>query len=978
MDAAFAAFAASAGEVTIPSEVVALATSINALSPTGGSAMKNTVFWVAAIAMLGACADDPIAVRLDVRDVAVSTPEDTALTVQLQVDTNRPVQATLTKPPTHGVLADLGSSIYSYTPAADYTGPDTIEVSFSNGMTTVVGTVNITVTPVDDAPLANPDSFAAGFAMTLTTSTTTLLANDTDIEGDALSITEVTAATHGTATLTGGNVVFVPEANFQGQASYAYRLSDGTMSSLGNVTVSIGANSAPIAGNDTAPGTEDTAVVIQAQALLSNDTDGDSQTLAITSAINPTHGTVTLAGTTITFTPDANYNGPATFQYTITDGAATDDATVTVNLGAVNDAPLAVNDAGFQATEDNQLTFTKAQLLGNDSDVDGDNLTITSVGGAVNCTVSLPASLIGDTVLLTPTPNFNGTASFTYTISDGTMSATGTVSVTVGAVNDAPIATDDTATGAEDTAIAISAAAVLANDTDADGQPLSVTAVANATNGTVSLSGGAITFTPTPNFSGAAQFDYTVSDGTTTDVGTVTVTVTPVNDAPEAFDDTVTTPEDVAINIQVLLNDLDLDGDALAIMSTTQPLHGTVVIVGTAALYTPAANYFGPDSFTYTARDPGGLTDMALVTINVTSTNDGPVGINDLVNTPEDTAITIDAAANDTDADGDTLAVTTTSVPAHGTAQVINGQVLYTPALNYNGPDGFTYTATDGNGGQAMAMVSITVGPVNDAPVAVDDTYVINDTTSINVPGVLINDSDVDSTVLTVTLVSAPTSGTLVLNPDGSFTYFPEECSQLESFTYTVSDGQATSNIATVTLSVNHRPIAVNDPSFPAYAYQTTEGVPLTVASPGVLGNDIDPDPQALTSQIGAFPQFAQSFTLHPDGSFTYVPEAGFTGCDTFTYTAADATTVSLPATVTIMVGFSQPGVVAHGSMTCGVAVSDDVVARELLDAVLTAERPICCLPPQNLLADSLVYGCDYIPVADPGVVGDMRSVLSR
>ena len=153
--------------------------------------MKHTYFWVAAVAMVGACADDPVAVRLDVQDVNVSTPEDTAFVVQVPVDSNRPVQASVTTQPAHGVITDLGSSTYSYTPAKDYNGPDTIAITFNNGTTTVVGTAHITVTPVDDVPVAGADSFAAGFSATLVTPTATLLANDTDIEQDPLSVTEV-------------------------------------------------------------------------------------------------------------------------------------------------------------------------------------------------------------------------------------------------------------------------------------------------------------------------------------------------------------------------------------------------------------------------------------------------------------------------------------------------------------------------------------------------------------------------------------------------------------------------------------------------------------------------------------------------------------------------------------------------------------------------------------------------------------------
>ncbi len=951
--------------------------------------MKHTVFLVAAVALVGACADDPVAIRLDVQDVTVSTPEDTALVVQLQVDSNRPVQATITGQPAHGVIADLGSSTYSYTPAKDYTGPDTVAVTFNNGTETVVGTAHITVTPVDDVPVAGPDSFAAGFSATVTTATSTLLANDTDPENDPLTVTEVSAATHGTVTLSGGNAVFVPEPNYNGLAGYAYRVSDGMMSSLGNVTITVGANNIPNAINDTVAGSEDANVVVQAPALLSNDTDGDNQTLAITAVGGATHGTVSKTGNAITFVPDANYNGVATFTYSVTDGAGVDDGTVTINLAAVNDAPLVIGDTGFQATEDSQFTFTKAQLLGNDTDIDGDLLRITAVGGAVNCTVSLPASAVGDTVLLVPNANFNGSASFTYTVSDGTTSATGTVTLTVGAVNDVPVATDDVATGAEDTVISISGAALLGNDADADADSLSLTAVSNPTNGTVALSAGQITFTPAANFNGAARFDYTLSDGTTSDTGSVTVNVSPVNDAPVALDDSATTAEDVSVGIAVLLNDTDVDTEALMIMSTTQPAHGTVTVAGTIATYTPAANYKGPDSFTYVARDAGGLTSTANVTIAVTNVNDVPVGIADLVTTNEDTVALIDAAANDMDADGDPLTVTTASQPAHGLTAVVNGKIEYTPALNYFGMDAFTYSATDGNGGTATAMVTITVGAVNDAPVGEDDLYVVNDMAAIIAPGVLINDRDVDSTALTAMLVTPPVGGTLVLNPDGSFTYTPALCSQLETFTYVVSDGAATSAPVTVTLKVNHTPVA----NYDLYSTQmdTTLDVPGTPQGQffGVLNNDDDPDPEPITAQIVQFPANGQ-LTLRPDGSFVYIPAPGFTGDDSFQYTAADATTVSNVATVYITVycpnfvanptneigaANATTGVIAHGgsgSGGCFQPLAIDPEAKKLRETFLTASRPFCCGPVVTV-SDNQVFGCNFLSINAQNAGGQVQ-----
>ncbi|MCA9676404.1 MAG: tandem-95 repeat protein, partial [Myxococcales bacterium] len=227
------------------------------------------------------------------------------------------------------------------------------------------------------------------------------------------------------------------------------------------------------------------------------------------------------AAGTVTFTPAADFNGAASFEYTVSDGAATDTGLVTVTVTAVNDPPVAVDDARSTA-EDTAVAITGASLVANDTDIDGGALSVTAVGNAVNGTVALAAG----TVTFTPAANFNGAASFEYTVSDGAATDVGLVTVTVTAVNDPPVAVDDSRSTLQDTPIAITGASLVANDTDADGDALTVTAVGNALNGTVALAAGTATFTPTAGFSGTASFEYTVSDGAATDTGLVTVTVT--------------------------------------------------------------------------------------------------------------------------------------------------------------------------------------------------------------------------------------------------------------------------------------------------------------------------------------------------------------------------------------------------------------------------------------------------------------------
>ena len=279
-----------------------------------------------------------------------------------------------------------------------------------------------------------------------------------------------------------------------------------------------------------------------------------------------------------------------------------------------------------------------------------------------------------------------------------------------------------------------------------------------------SSTGTAVTYTPAANYNGPDSFTYTIGDGNGgSATATVKVTVTGVNDGPVAVDDAATTAEDTAVSVAVLTNDTDLDGDTLAVSSVSTPAHGTAVIAGTGVTYTPAVNYNGPDSFTYTVGDGNGGSATATVSVTVTGVNDGPVAVDDAATTAEDTAVSVTVLTNDSDLDGDTLVVSACQHAGarHGGRRP-GPRSLYTPAANYNGPDSFTYTVGDGNGGSATATVTVTVTGVNDGPVAVDDAATTAEDTAVSVT-VLTNDSDLDGDTLSIASVTTPAHGTAVV-----------------------------------------------------------------------------------------------------------------------------------------------------------------------------------------------------------------------
>ncbi len=362
-----------------------------------------------------------------------------------------------------------------------------------------------------------------------------------------------------------------------------------------------------------------------------------------------------------------------------------------------------------------------------------------------------------------------------------------------------PVAVNDSATTPKNVAVTFP---VLSNDSDPDGDPLTIISV-SPTNGAANVVGTNVVFTPATNFFGAATVGYTINDGQGgTSSALITINVT--NRPPVTVNDTASMLENVAVTIPVLANDSDPDGDVLTIISVS-PTNGTANIVGTNVVFTPATNFLGTAFCGYTITDGSGGTNSALITINVT--NRPPVAVNDMASTAVNLPVTIPVLANDSDPDGNPLTIISAS-PTNGAAIISGTNVVFTPATNFVGTAFCGYIITDGNGGTNSALITITVTntvPTNHSPVAVNDAYSTTQGVTLVVPasGVLTNDTDADGNPLTAILVSNPTHGILVLNTNGGFTYTPtNNFTGADSFTYKANDGQTNSGLATVTLTV--------------------------------------------------------------------------------------------------------------------------------------------------------------------------------
>jgi alpha-tubulin suppressor-like RCC1 family protein len=581
----------------------------------------------------------------------------------------------------------------------------------------------------------------------------------------------------------------------------------------------VGGNAIPDPADDTATALAPPPAVPVVIAVRSNDSDADGTALTITSVSNPPRGTATHDGATVTYTPDANFctadptSNVDTFTYAVTDGTATVPATVTVTVGCPNTAPNAADDTATT----NEDTHVIVDVLANDTDINGQAVTLkaSSVSDPANGTTAVDPD--GRRVRYTPDADFSGTDTFTYKATDGLAdSAPATVTITVEPVGDAPVAVDDTASTDEDTAVTFE---VLANDTDIDGPSLAIVGVSDPAHGSAAIaSASTVTYTPDPGYCLTDGFTYTVSDGTSTDVGNVAMTVNCTNDGPQAMDDAATTAEDTVVTVAVLANDTDPEGDALTVSSVTPaPAHGTAVIDAgnTTITYTPAKDFCGIDTFGYTATD-GTDSDAAMVVpVTVLCTNDPPVANDDAASTAEDKPADLVVLANDTDPDGNGLTVTSATDPGHGTTIVRSTNIVsYAPDADFCGTDSFQYSVSDGFGEADTATVTVTVTCTNDAPVVVevaDRSLPWGEQLSAALATTDIDSGDGDpatSDSSTFTMVAGPAGAAVVEGPPGQFSVvWTPTASQVGMHNITVrgTDGNGASDDDTFLVTVTKR-----------------------------------------------------------------------------------------------------------------------------------------------------------------------------
>lgn len=617
-------------------------------------------------------------------------------------------------------------------------------------------------------------------------------------DSEGVVLVRVSQPSHGTATVVGDKVRYIPTPGYSGPDSFTYTVTDrngNEITSTVNVTVPDTVNYAPTAMPDSDTTPENTAVMID---VLTNDSDPDGDTLTLQDVGDAMHGTVQIIGTQVQYTPDKGYAGTDSFTYTVSDGngeVATE--TVTITITDVNLSPTLVNDS----VSTPEVTPVTIPALSNDTDPDGDTLSLADVDTPSHGT----AVISGDNIIYTPAADFIGTDTFNYTVRDSNNNtATATISVTISNVNSAPLATNDTRTTPEDTPITID---VMSNDSDPDGDSIRIDSNDSPISGTAVISGDSIIYTPNSGFTGTDIFDYTITDGNGgTQTATVTVTVEATNIPPIAVDDTASTAFETPVVINVAANDSDPDGTQTCVTGiASDPTSGYVNILtsGTEISYTPFDGFSGIDSFVYTACDDDGGTATATVTVTVAAnTNQAPTLSPNYAAIQGYFPVTIRVLADDSDPEGDTLTLTgITTPPSNGTAEMNGDTVVYTANAGFVGSDVFYYQASDGNGNVGTARVDVDVKNDNSAPVVSTIPALaasLSGTTTMDIASYL-SDADGDSVYVAV----ADALGGAITFSGTTLQYTPREATTSDTIYITVSDGNGGTADSIITVNIN-------------------------------------------------------------------------------------------------------------------------------------------------------------------------------
>lgn len=521
--------------------------------------------------------------------------------------------------------------------------------------------------------------------------------NGTDPDGNVMTFAVVEPPVHGTLEGEGPGLRYSPFADYAGPDRIVYEVGDGELTS-GEVELAImitPINDPPLADTQSIGTMEDDAVTV---TLNGSDIEGAPLIYELVDL--PSFGALSGAPPELVYVPYVNFFGSDTFSFRVSDGELQSSvATVVILVGEINDPPRA-HAVELQLNEDVPLALV---LTG--SDVEGSTLAFTVL------TPPLHGTLNGTPPELTYTPAFNyhGDDSFEFKVDDGELdSETAGIAFEIAPVNDSPIATDVRVETDEDTSLPVTLSGV-----DVDGDDLQFEIIDPPGHGVLSGSGREWTYFPEPDYFGEDAFTFIANDGLAiSELATVVISVKPINDPPVSSDNVIVANEDTPVGL--LLRASDVDGDLLAYEIVSEARHGVLSGELPNLTYTPELNYHGSDEVVFLASDAEAMSEPAAIRITVNPVNDPPLAIPVERSTDEDVPLSVTLTG--ADVEQDVLEFEIVLPPAHGVLTGEPPNITYTPSLDFHGADGFTFRASDGESDSEVAMASITIFPVNDAP----------------------------------------------------------------------------------------------------------------------------------------------------------------------------------------------------------------------------------------------------------------------
>ncbi|EPP2129905.1 tandem-95 repeat protein [Vibrio alginolyticus] len=836
-----------------------------------------------------------------------------------------------------GILTDNGNGTYTFAPNENFNGDVNFSFDVSDGTDTVSANIDVSVTPVDDAPVSGNLAYSVDEDGSIRLSQEQLLSQASDVEGDALTASNLSV--DGNATVTqndDGSFTITPDADFNGDIDISFDISDGTNTVQATADLTVNPiNDLPVPQDQQFSVEEDGTLIFTDADLLigAADIEGDNLTVEGVS-YDGGDGILTDNGNgTYTFAPNENFNGDVNFSFDVSDGTDTVSANIDVSVTPVDDAPVSGNLA-YSVDEDGSIRLSQEQLLSQASDVEGDALTASNLSVDGNATVTQNDD---GSFTITPDADFNGDIDISFDISDGTNTVQATADLTVNPINDLPVPQDQQFSVEEDGTLQFTDADLLAGATDIEGDDLSVTGISyEGTDGVLTDNGdGTYSFAPNENFNGDVNFSFDVSDGTDTVSANVDVSVTPVNDPPVAGSTSYTVHEDNSITIsdaQLLANSSDLEGDVSIDSVSYSGSDGVLQINGDGTYtFSPNENFNGEVTLDVVVADEEGATDATTAGITVLEVNDPPVAGPTSYTIDEDSVLTFSESQvllNASDVEGDVELVGISYDGPDGIFTVNDdGTCSFAPNENFNGQVQLDVTIRDEDGAEVDTVINVNVLPINDAPVSGDLAYSVDEDGAITLSQeqLLSQASDIEGDDLTASDLTVDGNATVTANDDGSFTITPDADFNGDiDIQFNITDGTDTIQ-ATADLTVN----PVNDLPVPQdQQFSVEEDGTLQFTDADLLAGATDIDGDNLTVDGISYTGSDGVLTDHGDGTYTFAPNENFNGDVSFSFGVSDGTE-TVPANVDVSVTpVNDPPVAGSTSYTVdednAITISDE------------------------------------------------------